>query len=93
MNVLSILLVFIYALTAEGGAPAISETFNATVSSYSTLSQVCVHDARHVVCTVFCRVHCLFNFSFQVLAQYIGGSAMCKLLSDTVIAFGLFNLE
>ena len=33
MKVLSILLVFIYALTAEGGAPVISETFNATVSS------------------------------------------------------------
>lgn len=78
MKVLSILLIFIYALTADGGAPAISETFNATVSSYSTLSQVCIHDARRVVCAVFCRVHCLLNFSFQLLAQYIGGSAMCK---------------
>ena len=35
----------------------------------------------------------LINFFFQLLAQYIGGSAMCKPLSDTVIAFGLFGMK
>lgn len=37
MKIVGILLVCIYALTAEGGAPTFSETFNATVSVFTAM--------------------------------------------------------